>query len=144
MLNSTNRENESIKSSLKRIKDEFKRLLSQNEDLQREKESLIQEINSLRDEVYYKVEETKENFANKIGVLEKQLQESRDRQRESEEKAFELFKAQEKVSEKWKDEHMNTVGYFEKVIQDQNFELRRLIKRNKDLGDSFPIREIPV
>ena len=105
---------------------------------------MVQEINVLRDEIYFKIEETKEQYGSKIAVLERQLYEARERQRESEEKAFELFKAQEKVSEKWKEEHMNTVGYFEKVIQDQNFELRRLVKRNKDLGDSFPMREIPV
>jgi chromosome segregation ATPase len=138
------RENDNLKASSKRLKDEFKRLQSQNEDLQRENDNCIQEINAIREENYYKVEENKEKFINKINFLEKQLQEARDRQRESEEKAFELLKAQEKVSEKWKDEHMNTVGYFEKVIQDQNYEIRRLVKRNKDLGDSFPMREIPV
>ena len=144
IINSTSRENESLKGSLKRMKDEYKRLQSQYEDIQREKDNLIQEMNILRDEIYYKVEETKEFYGNKLAVLEKQLQDSRDRQRESEEKAFELFKAQEKVSEKWKEEHMSTVGYFEKVIQDQNYEIRRLVKRNKDLGDAFPMREIPV
>ena len=133
-----------MKGSLKRIKDEFRRMQSQQEDSQRERESMIQEINMLREEIYFKVEEAKEQYGSKIAVLERQLHEGRDRQRESEEKAFELFKAQEKVSEKWKEEHMNTVGYFEKVIQDQNFELRRLVKRNKDLGDTFPIREIQV
>lgn len=144
LINSAARENESLKGSLKRTKEEYKRIQSQHEDLQREKENLVQEINDLRDEIYYKLEETKESYNGKIGVLEKQLQDARERQRESEEKAFELFKAQEKIGEKWKEEHMNTVGYFEKVIQDQNYELRRLIKRNKDLGDSFPMREIPV
>ena len=144
LVNSTSRENENLKGSLKRIKDEFRRMQSQQEDSQRERESMIQEINMLREEIYFKVEEAKEQYGSKIAVLERQLHEGRDRQRESEEKAFELFKAQEKVSEKWKEEHMNTVGYFEKVIQDQNFELRRLVKRNKDLGDTFPIREIQV
>jgi chromosome segregation ATPase len=144
MVSSGNRENEALRASNKRIKDEYKRLEVQIDDLQRERERLIQEINGTREDMYYKTEELKENYGNKMTSLEKQLQDARERQRESEEKAYELFRQQEKVSEKWKEEHLNTVGYFEKVIQDQNFEIRRLVKRNKDLGDSFPIREIAV
>lgn len=143
-FSSMSRENDSLKASLKRIKDEYKRLESQNEDMARERDNLINELNIIREETYFKVEDTKEAYGNKVAILEKQIQDARDRQRESEEKAFELFKAQEKVSEKWKEEHLNTVGYFEKVIQDQNYEIRRLVKRNKDLGDSFPIREVQV
>jgi chromosome segregation ATPase len=144
LISSSNRENESLKSTLKRIKDEYKRMEVQLEDMQRERENFIQEINGMKEEMYYKVEEVKESLGNKVMGLEKQLQDARERQRESEEKAFELFRQQEKVSEKWKEEHLSTVGYFEKVIQDQNYEIRRLVKRNKDLGDSFPIREISV
>lgn len=144
IINNLNREAESSKSSLKRIKEEHNRIDAQKEDLLRERESMVKEIAILKEEIYVKVEEVKEVYGGKILNLEAQLQESKDRHRESEEKAYELFRAQEKVSEKWKSEHMNTVGYFEKVIQDQNFEIRRLVKRNKDLGDTFPIKELQV
>ena len=135
---------ENLKSSLNRTKEEFQRNESQKEDLARERESLIKEINQLKEDLYLKVEEVKEVYSSKIKNLEFLLAEVKDRHRESEEKAYELYRAQEKVSEKWKTEHMSTVGYFEKVIQDQNFEIRRLAKRSKDLGDSFPIKEIQV
>ena len=138
------RELESLKSTLKRTKEELQRNETQREDLSRERESLIREINLLKEDLYQRVEEVKEVYGSKIANLELLLSEAKDRHRESEEKAYELYRAQEKVSEKWKTEHMSTVGYFEKVIQDQNFEIRRLVKRNKDLGDSFPIKEMQV
>lgn len=144
IISNLNRETDSIKAIQKRLKEENNRLEGQKEDLLRERESLIREISILKEDIYVKVEEVKDVYGTKIMNLEAQLQESKDRHRESEDKAYELFRAQEKVSEKWKAEHMNTVGYFEKVIQDQNFEIRRLVKRNKDLGDSFPIKELQV
>jgi chromosome segregation ATPase len=138
------REIETLKASLKRNREDGQRLENQKDDLLRERESLIREVGFLKEDLFVKVEEVKEVYSAKINSLEAQLQEVRDRHRESEEKAYELYRAQEKVSEKWKTEHMSTVGYFEKLIQDQNFEIRRLAKRNKDLGDSFPIKEMQV
>ena len=135
---------ENLKSSLNRTKEDLQRNESQKEDLARERESLTKEINQLKEDLHQQVEDLKAVYSSKIKNLEFLLAEAKDRHRESEDKAYELYRAQEKVSEKWKTEHMSTVGYFEKVIQDQNFEIRRLAKRSKDLGDSFPIKEIQV
>mgnify|MGYP000137748228 FL=1 len=144
MQHSSSKEIETFKNNSKRQKEEVRRLSQLMQDLQRERDNLTEELNQLRDSYYEKLQEKANDYNNKVYSLEQEIQEARERQKESEEKAFELLKAQERVSEKWKEEHYHTVSYFEQVVQDLNQEIRRLAKRNKELGDVFPVREISV
>lgn len=50
----------------------------------------------------------------KIAHVENQLLESKERYKYHEEKSYEIMMMQEKIGEKWKNEHQSTVKFFER------------------------------
>ena len=134
------KELEAAKTSSKRSADDALRAHTQAEALTRERDRLADELNALRYTMHERLEAAAAEYNAALGQLENELQEARAQQQLSEEKAFTLLKAQEKVSERWKLEHQQSVSYFEKVVHELNEEVKRLARRNRDLGDAVPIK----
>jgi chromosome segregation ATPase len=135
-LSTTSRELDQVKSSSQRNLEENRRLHSQMEDLLSERDALVRELNAARDDLYEKLHAATNEYNSKVSTLERQITDAREKQQENEQKAYELLKARERVAERWKEEHHQTVGYFEKVVEELNDEIRRLQSR-----DLVPIRE---
>lgn len=66
-------------------------------------------------------------------ILEKTLKDTQEKYHNSEKKAHEILKAQEKVSEKWRAEHHSTVKQFECIISEMQSNTKRLEHRNSEL-----------
>jgi len=76
---------------------------------------------------YEKVQEMNDEYNTKISQLENALLDGKERQRFHEEKAYEIIRMQEKITENWKGEHRKTVFYFEGLVKqlgEENRELR--------------------
>ena len=123
------------------LQEESRRVKAQAEDLLKERDSLVGQLNTLRESYYEKLAEAAGQYNHKISELEEQVAEARMQQKEREAKAFDLLKLQEAHTQKWKEEHHQTVIYFERVVNEMNEEIKRLQARNKELGDPFPVRE---
>lgn len=121
--------------------EENRRMRAQTEDLLRERDSLVSQLNSMRETCNSELRETVGVYNRKVSELEEAIAQARFEQKEREAKAFDLLKLQEAHTQKWKDEHRETVVYFERMVAELNEENRRLQVRNRELGDSFPVRE---
>lgn len=135
-LSTASRELEQTKSSSQRNLEENRRLHSQIEDLLNERDALVRELNTARDDLYEKLHAAANEYNSKVAQLERQINDAREKQQENEQKAYELLKARERVAERWKEEHRQTVTYFEKLVEELNDEIRRLQAR-----DLMPSRE---
>lgn len=135
------REAAAQRGTAQQLQEESRRLRAQAEDLLRERDSLVSQINSLRETCNGELRETVGVYNRKVAELEESIAQARFEQKEREAKAFDLLKLQEAHTQKWKDEHRETVVYFERMVAELNEENRRLQMRNKELGDSFPVRE---
>jgi len=135
------REAAAQRGTAQQLQEESRRLRAQAEDLLRERDSLISQLNSLRETCNSELRETVGVYNRKVAELEESIAQARFEQKEREAKAFDLLKLQEAHTQKWKDEHRETVVYFERMVAELNEENRRLQMRNKELGDSFPVRE---
>ena len=62
----------------------------------------------------------------KLAQLENQLLETRERAKYSEEKALEVMRMQERITDKWKHEHHQTVEHYEKTLKAVKAECRHL------------------
>ena len=78
-----------------------------------------------------------EDYKTKVTVLENALQEKKEKFRVQEEKAFELIRSQEKINDRWKEEHRKTVMYFEQLILGLNKENKLLKEANADLRNQL-------
>jgi chromosome segregation ATPase len=131
------RDVENYNSTSMRNHEDAKRARSQLDDVLRERDSLANELNSLRDSYYEKLQESATDFNHKIYSLEQQLTEAREKQRESENKSWELVKKQEKVSEKWREEVKQLYNYYERVVGELNDEIRRISSK----GEAADVRQ---
>ena len=55
--------------------------------------------------------------------------EAKERHKAFEEKSYQVMINQEKITEKWKEEHYNTVGYFERQLKQFQLENRHLSEK---------------
>eukprot|EP00742_Colponemidia_sp_Colp-10_P007456 GILJ01008031.1.p1 GENE.GILJ01008031.1~~GILJ01008031.1.p1 ORF type:complete len:794 (-),score=180.63 GILJ01008031.1:59-2395(-) len=73
----------------------------------------------------------------KISALESGLKEAEHSKQRSESRAVELLTAQEKVGQRWREEHHSTVQHFERAVNDLKQENRRLAVRNEEMSSKL-------
>lgn len=81
-----------------------------------EKDTAISELNRLKVIYHERVNELNDECNIKIAQLENQLLEVKERHRHSESGAYEVMAQQEKMVNKWKNEHKETRSFFEKKM----------------------------
>lgn len=94
--------------------------------LRDEKESAVSEINRLKLVFHSRINELNDECNVKVAHLENSLLEAKERHKGYEEKAYQVMIHQEKITEKWKDEHKVTVSYFERSLNQLQIENRHL------------------
>lgn len=62
----------------------------------------------------------------KVAHLENQLLEVKERHKAYEERAYTVMIQQEKITEKWKEEHRSTVNYYDRSLKQVQIENRHL------------------
>ena len=106
--------------------EENKRIRELLNSLREEKDVAQAEIRRLKNIYHDRVNELNDESNLKIAHLENQLLEAKERHKFNEEKAYEIMMMQEKIAEKWKVEHRQTVEYFEKQLKAMKVENRNL------------------
>ena len=84
---------------------ENKRLREMVNTIRDEKDTAISELNRLKVIYHDRVNELNDDCNIKIAQLENQLLETKEKNRSSEEGAYEVMVQQEKIVDKWKSEH---------------------------------------
>jgi len=70
--------------------------------------------------------EVQEAANEKVAHLESLMMEMRERRKLFEEKSYSVVVNQEKITEKWKEEHRTTVQFFERAMKNLEVENRHL------------------
>ena len=106
--------------------DDNKRLRELINQLRDEKESALSEVNRLKIVFHGRINELNDECNVKVAHLENSLLESKERYKSYEEKAYKIMINQEKITEKWKEEHRNTVSYYDRSLKNIQIENRHL------------------
>lgn len=91
--------------------EENRRLRELINNLREEKDSALSELKRLKNIYHDRINEINDECNLKISHLENQLLETKERNKFNEEKAFEIMMMQEKIAEKWKNEHRISNGF---------------------------------
>ena len=105
---------------------ENKRLREHLNTIRDEKDTAIVELNRLKSLYHDRVNELNDECNIKIARLENQLLEQKEKHRTTEENAYEVMMRQEKIVNKWKNEHKQTCDYFDKQLKQYDIENRIL------------------
>lgn len=97
--------------------DDNRRLRELINQLRDEKESAISELNRLKIVFHGRVNELNDECNVKVAHLENQLLEVKERHKAYEERAYTVMIQQEKITEKWKEEHRNTVSHYDRSLK---------------------------
>ena len=105
----------------------------------------LTEVKGLKSLYLVRINELNDECNLKLAQLENQLLDTRERAKLSEEKSFEVMRMQERIVEKWKVEHHQTVEHYEKTLkaakaecrhlQDKVIELKGMLKIEKENND---------
>jgi len=106
--------------------EENKRLREIVNVLREEKDNALGEIKRLKNIYHDRVNELNDECNLKIAHLENQLLEAKERHKFNEEKSYEIMMMQERIAEKWKNEHRITLEQTEKLIKALKTENRHL------------------
>jgi len=117
-MSSTLSETDALKKEKSNLLEEVKRSSFRIEDVERERNIVLEEAESLRKLHSEKLQEAVNEWSGRTRSIEKQLLESHERIRVSESRAKDIIKLQEKLSDKWKKEHIATVKYYETMLSD--------------------------
>ena len=94
--------------------------------LREEKDKLVGELSKTKSFHNNRFHDLSDEANTRCAHLEEQMLEMKQRHKNYEEKAYCILIAQEKLTEKWKDEHRKTAQYFERVCKDLEVENRHL------------------
>ena len=126
-------ETHEIRVKLENYQREYERYFKENArlkeiigSLREEKEIAQSEVKRLKTIYADRVNEINDEANLKLAHIENQLIENRERNRFNEEKAYEIIMMQEKIAEKWKNEHRMTMDYYEKTLKGGKSENRAL------------------
>ncbi len=109
-----------------RVFDENKRLKELVSQLREDKEQAIMEITKNKSYQHNRVIEVQDQANEKIANLESIMVDMKERHKGFEERAYSVMVNQEKITEKWKEEHRKSVQYFEKAVKYLEVENRHL------------------
>ena len=125
--------------------DETKRLREMQSALRDDKDAALSEVKRLKTLYHDRITELNDECNLKLAQLENQLLETRERAKFSEEKSFDVMRMQERIVEKWKLEHHQTVEHYEKTLkavkaecrhlQEKVIELKGMLKVEKENND---------
>jgi len=125
--------------------DENKRLRDLVNTLREEKEIALCEIKRMKSLYHERVNELNDECNLKMAQLENQLLEVKERNKSAEEKSYEVMMMQERILNKWKQEHHQTVEHYEKTIRqvradnrhlsEKVIELKGMLKLEKENND---------
>ena len=96
---------------------ENKRLKELVNTIRDEKDTAISELNRLKVIYHDRVNELTDECNIKLAQVENQLLEQKEKHRHSEEGAYEVMAQQEKIVDKWKEEHRQTRTFYDKTIK---------------------------
>jgi hypothetical protein len=105
---------------------ENKRLRELVNTIRDEKDTAISELNRLKVIYHDRINELNDDCNIKIAQLENLLLEAKEKHRHTEEGAYGVMVQQEKIVDKWKNEHKLTTEYFEKSLKHLEVENRTL------------------
>jgi hypothetical protein len=92
-----------------RLFDENKRLRELTNQLREEKESAFTELARNKLNQQNRINDLTDDANAKMASLEQQLIDSKERYKAYEERAYQVMISQEKITEKWKEEHRKSV-----------------------------------
>lgn len=95
---------------------ENKRLKELTTTLREEKEQAAADVSRLKLSKLTSVQTLQDESNLKMAHLESMLVESREKHKDYEERAYTVINSQEKIAEKWKEEHRRSVQYFERLL----------------------------
>ena len=97
--------------------DDNKRKAELINQLRDEKESAVSEVNRLKIVFHSRINELNDECNVKVAHLENTLLEAKERHKSYEERAYQVMIHQEKITEKFKEEHRTTESYYERSIK---------------------------
>lgn len=106
--------------------DDNKRLRELINQLRDEKESAVSEVNRLKLVFHGRTNELNDECNVKVAHLENLLLEAKEKHKAYEERAYQVMISQEKITEKWKEEHRSTVNYYDRTLKQLQLENRHL------------------
>lgn len=109
-----------------RYYDENKRLRDDLNLIRSEKDTALSELKRLKTMFQERTQELQDEYNLKLAHAENQLLEMRERNQMNEERAYEIMMMQEKIVEKWKNEHRMTVSHYEKSMKMAKTEIKHL------------------
>jgi DNA repair exonuclease SbcCD ATPase subunit len=127
LLHKFNRNEEETEKMIQKLRVNSTTLLKEKENLERELER-----NKSMNET--KLKQVAEKYEMKVLVLENSIKYQQDQYNSSEDKAFDVLKKQEAITNKIREEYVKTVTYYENVVEN-------LIKENKALKKQFDIED---
>lgn len=117
---------DSYMKDYERLFDENKRLRDLTNQLRDEKDSSISELARSKTYQHNRLNEVTDEANIKVAHLESLMLEMKERHKAYEERAYSVMINQEKITEKWKTEHRNSVQYFERAVKHLDVENRHL------------------
>ena len=127
LIHKYNRNEEEIEKMIQKLRVSNTALLKEKETLERDLER-----NKSMNET--KIKQITEKYEMKILVLENSIKYQQDQYNSSEDKAFDVLKKQEAITNKIREEYVKTVTYYENVVDN-------LIKENKALKKQLDIED---
>lgn len=112
----------------------IQKLRVSNTALLKEKETLERDLERNKSMNETKIKQITEKYEMKILVLENSIKYQQDQYNSSEDKAFDVLKKQEAITNKIREEYVKTVTYYENVVDN-------LIKENKALKKQLDIED---
>lgn len=109
-----------------RLFEENKRLRDLSNSLRDEKEAALGEVSKLKVSNHNRLNAVSDECNMRVAHLESMLLESKERHKCYEERAYAVITSQEKMTEKWKEEHRRTTQYFERMLAQAQTESRVL------------------
>lgn len=109
-----------------RLFDENKRLRDLTNQLRDEKDQAVSEGQKGKVYQHNRLNEVQDDANQKVAHLESIMIEMKERNKAFEEKSYSVMINQEKITEKWKEEHRKSVQFFERAIKNLEVENRHL------------------
>lgn len=109
-----------------RLFEENKRLKITCNQLREDKEGALGEVSKCKVTHHNKLNEIVDECNMKVANLESIILDLKEKHKSYEERAYSVIISQEKVTEKWKEEHRKSVQYFERMVSQITVENRVL------------------
>lgn len=124
-----------------RLFEENKRLKITCNQLREDKEDALGEVSKCKVTHHNKLNEVVDECNMKVANLESIILDLKEKHKSYEERAYSVIISQEKVTEKWKEEHRKSVQYFERMVSQITVENRVLQDQIVELKSKSKARD---